>query len=538
MNKLLRAITGDSEAEELEIQEKIRAKAEKIAQLETDKLAKEELFSDVGPAVQDISFDHNQVHELARNSLDFLAGLAAPLVFKFYFPPVFLSVWLWLLSFVNKIRSFPQLALGLPRGFGKTTVIKLFVLYCILFTNKKFILVISNTAKLAEHIVGDIAAFLDEPNIKKIFGDWRVGMTQDTLSMKQFGFRGRNIVLTGIGAGTSLRGMNINNTRPDVMIFEDIQSREDADSETISKALETWMYGTAMKAKSPEGCMFLFVANMYPTKHSILRKLKSNPNWVKFIAGGILADGTSLWEDLQPIEQLTKEFENDLSAGHPEIFYSEVLNDENAAANNLLDFSRVPACDIPLGTLAEGSFIIIDPSGMKKKSDECAIGYFEVHNIKPTLMELTSDRLSPGDTIRVALQYALTHNCRLVAIESVAYQSSLCYWFNVITTQMGITGIECVEIYPGGFSKNSRILSMLKDYQKGEVAVTQILRAQVHGQITGFNSLKTDNTDDILDLLCYAPKVIEYFSEFIVASNELIAQELDSIPVLEHTSCF
>ena len=64
-----------------------------------------------------------------------------------------------------------------------------------------------------------------------------------------------------------------------------------------------------MKAKSPEGCMFLFVANMYPTKTSILRKLKSNPTWVKFIAGGILADGTSLWEDLQPIQQLLSEFE-------------------------------------------------------------------------------------------------------------------------------------------------------------------------------------------------------------------------------------
>lgn len=538
MNKLLRSLIGDESAEVIEEREKQRVKEEKLAQLEADKESRQELFGDAEAVVQDVAFDAAQVHELAKTSLDFLAAMAAPLVFKFYFPPVFLSVWLWLLSFVNKIRSFPQLALGLPRGFGKTTVIKLFVLYCILFTNKKFILVISNTAKLAEHIVGDIASFLDEPNIKKIFGDWRVGMTQDTLSMKQFGFRGRNIVLTGIGAGTSLRGMNINNTRPDVMIFEDIQSREDADSETISKALETWMYGTAMKAKSPEGCMFLFVANMYPTKHSILRKLKSNPNWVKFIAGGILADGTSLWEDLQPIEQLTKEFENDLSAGHPEIFYSEVLNDENAAANNLLDFSRVPECNIPLGTMPEGNFIIIDPSGMKKKSDECAIGYFEVHNIKPVLMELTSDRLSPGQTIRQALEYALRHNCRLVAIESVAYQSSLCYWFNVITTQMCITGIECVEIYPGGFSKNSRILSMLKDYQSGEVAVTQALRAQVHGQITGFNPLKIDNTDDILDLLCYAPKVIEHFSEFIVASNELVAQEIDSIPVLEYNGCF
>ncbi len=104
-------------------------------------------------------------------------------------------------------------------------------------------------------------------------------------------------------------------------------TRADADSETVSTNLETWMFGTAMKAKSPEGCLFVFIANMYPTKWSLLRRLKHNPTWMKFIAGGILADGTSLWEDLQPIAQLLREFENDLSAGRPEIFYAEVLND-------------------------------------------------------------------------------------------------------------------------------------------------------------------------------------------------------------------
>jgi hypothetical protein len=90
--------------------------------------------------VQEAAFEAEQVHNLARTSLDFLAALAAPVVFRFCFPPVFVSVWLWLLDELKKPRSFPQLALGLPRGFGKTTVIKLFVLYCILFTNKKSLL--------------------------------------------------------------------------------------------------------------------------------------------------------------------------------------------------------------------------------------------------------------------------------------------------------------------------------------------------------------------------------------------------------------
>lgn len=533
MNKLFESLGGSNEE-----YEQLRAK-QLAALAETEMPAISDAEIPAEQLVQEATFEASQVHELASKSLDFLGALAAPMSFVFCFPPVFISVWIWLLSYISKPRTFPQLALGLPRGFGKTTVIKLFVLYCILFTNKKFILVISNTSKLAENIIFDIAAFLDEPNIIKIFGDWKLGMIQDTLGQKKFGFRGRNIVLCGIGAGTSLRGLNINNNRPDVMIFEDIQTREDADSEVISNALETWMVGTAMKAKSPTGCMFLFVANMYPTKWSILKRLKANPNWTKFIAGGILADGTSLWEELQPIEQLTQEFENDLSMGKPEIFYSEVLNDENAAANNRVDFSKLPDVNIQLGLeIAAGNFIIIDPSGMKRKSDECAIGYFEVHEEKPVLMELTSDRLSPGDTIRQALKYALTNNCKLVCIESVAYQASLCYWFEVICVQLQITGIHCVEIYPGGFSKISRILSMFKSYQAGDVRVNSNLRAQVHAQITSFNPLKDNNTDDILDLLCYANKVLETYEEFVVNNGILVEQDLGGIEVLEYNSCF
>ena len=435
---LLSRLTNDEEFKEFAPARKSEITPDEPAGIEQDS-------SNYKPKeVASVGFNTSEVIEAARTSLDFLAALASPTVFSFLFPPVFLSVWIWLVSFAQKPRTFPQLALGLPRGFGKTTVIKLFVLYCILFTNKKFILIISSTATLAENIIFDIAAFLDEPNIIKVFGDWKVGRVQDTQGMKKFGFRGRNIVLAGIGAGTSLRGMNINNERPDLMIFEDIQTREDADSELVSKNLETWMVGTAMKAKSPAGCMFLFVANMYPTKWSILRRLKQNPRWVKFIAGGILADGTSLWEELQPIAQLHAEFENDMAMGHPEIFYSEVLNDENAAANNLVDFSLLPDWNIIKDQIPAGNFIIIDPSGMKRKSDDCAIGYFEVHETKPVMMKVTSDKLSPIDTIRKALEYALEHNCRLIAIESVAYQASLKFWFEYVCKQLGIEGIECV----------------------------------------------------------------------------------------------
>lgn len=484
--------------------------------------------------ITEAAFNTAEVQTLAKNNLDFLAALAMPMVFTFGFPPVFQAVWQWLLAATLELRAFPQLALGLPRGFGKTTLIKIYILYCILFTNKKFILIISSTATLAENILSDVIDMLNEPNIKRAFGDWKLGVEKDTQSLKKFGYRGRNITVAALGAGASMRGLNIKNERPDVMIFEDIQTREQADSQTQSDNLEKWMVGTAMKAKSPTGCTFIFVANMYPTKWSILRKLKSNPTWTKFIAGGILADGTSLWEDLQPIAQLQKEFENDLAMGRPEIFYAEVLNDENASSNNLIDLSLLPPLPYPEDDKPPyaGNFIIIDPSGMKKNSDETAIGYFEVHDTKPVLITLINEKMSPGDTIREALKLGLTNNCRLIAVESVAYQASLNYWFRVICEQQQIIGFEFVEIYPGGWSKNSRILAMLKSYAAGEIFVSSSCKPAVHLQITQFNPLKTDNQDDVLDLLTYAPKVMDMYGEYVIAGNIVLQQDYDAIDVL------
>lgn len=481
--------------------------------------------------IQEASFQAAQVEELAKNSLDFLAALAMPVIFRYLFPPVFKSIWSWLISYIEKARDFSQLAIGLPRGFGKTMLIKIFILYCILFTKRKFILIICGTQTKANNIISDIMSMLSESNIQKVFGDWKVGAITDRQELKRFGFRGRNIILMGAGAESDIRGITLENERPDVMIFDDIQTREDADSETVSSKLETWMVGTAMKAKSPHGCLFIFIANMYPTKHSLLRKLKNNPTWTKFIAGGILSDGTSLWEELQPVAQLLKEFENDMAMGRPEVFYAEVLNDENASVNNLVDISKLPLYPFQEDDVHFGNFIVIDPATDKPGADAVSICYFEIHNGYPVLKHLIEDRLSPGDTITESLKIALSKNCRLIAIESNAYQYTLKYWFEFICQQRGIYGIEAVEVYSGTYSKNSRILNMFKQLLAGEIYIHPSCVAAVHLQISQFNPLKRDNTDGLLDCVTYAPKVMEMYGNLLLAGTIIEEQEFSRVRV-------
>lgn len=483
---------------------------------------------------QEINFETQQVHDAAKNSLDFLAALALPLVFKYLFPQVFKSIWFWLLENVNKYRDFSQLAIGLPRGFGKTMLIKIFVLYCILFTKKQFILVICGTEGKAKNIVADILGMLDEQNIKRVFGDWKIGATIDRQDLKRFGFRGRTIILMAAGANSDIRGITLDNERPDVMIFDDIQTKEDAKSETISEALEDWLYSTAMKAKSPHGCLFVFIANMYPVKWSLLRRIKANPTWDKFIAGGILADGTSLWEELQPIRQLLKEYERDVAAGRPEVFYAEVLNDETATTNFLLDLTKVPGIPYHKEDLHLGNFIIIDPSNDKQNSDSVAVGYFEMHlnadfMPAPCMREVESARMSPLDTIECALKMAFKWNCPFIVAESNAYQYSLLFWFNYICEQRGIAGIQLADIYSGQLKKSTRILNMFKALVAGEQFVDPDCQALVWQEAREYKPLQQKNVDNILDLLAYAPRVYAEYKAFIESSLIIETQEHEKI---------
>lgn len=483
-------------------------------------------------------FSSAEASTLARTSLDFLAGLAIPTVFRYAFPPVLLAVWQLLTQSVALVKEYTQIAIGIPRGHGKTTVIKLFVLFIILFTNRRFILIISATATLAENIVADITDMLNESNIIKLFGDWKLGSELDRQDLKKFGFRDRNIIIAAIGAGGSLRGLNIKNERPDVMIFEDVQTKECAMSKVQSDALENWVVGTAMKAKSPHGCLTIFVANMYPGPNSILKKLKHNPMWIKFVSGAILSDGTALWEELRSVDSLISELDNDMAMGHPEIFFSEVMNDTDVGINTKTDLALIRDWPWNQGEIPQGKFIIVDPSQNKKGGDLVTIARFDVFDATPGCVELVEEALSPGDTIKRALSMAIRHNITVIGIETTAFQFTLLYWFDFICKQLNITGIQAVEVYTGSASKNARITDMLKGLTSGEIIIHPSVKNLVIHQIANWNPLKRDNVDGILDTLSYAPKMIELYAPIIASDTSLEVIEASGARVQEHTHMF
>lgn len=485
------------------------------------------------------TFETSEIIEACRVDIDFLAAMAMPDVYRYGFSSTHKVAWQILTSGEQDAsKKFLQLALGIPRGHAKTTLIKLFILWCILFTNRKFLLITCAIELHASNIIADVCKMLEEPNITSVFGDYRSGRETDTKTLKKFFFRERDIVLFGIGAGGAVRGANLNNERPDLIVMDDIQTREDAQSPIISKDLMDWMVGTLMKSKSQTRCLFLFAGNMFPTPHSILKQLKTNSTWIKFISGAILADGKALWPEHRPLPDLLEELHNDMAMGRAHIFFAEVMNDTEVGINSSVDYSKFPPWSWGSYDTPQGKFLIIDPSQGKGK-DHDVIMRCEVYDGVIGIRNVIEEGFSPKNLILKALIEAIQNQVYVIAIESMAYQSTLLFWFEEVCKEHGISGISFLPIYTNTVSKNSRIQKIIQAMQSGtEMVLHPDIRSTVQAQIKDWNPLKRDNVDDILDAASNAPKVLADYAMDILTPSNLMVIESDRAQVREDNHSF
>jgi hypothetical protein len=470
-----------------------------------------------------------------KTDLNFFAQICIPEIFRFDFPPVFLAVWQMLTDEGAKPTGQHRLAIGLPRGFGKTILLKLYVVWLILFTDRRFIVIVCNTASLAENFIADVVDILTSPNILRLFGDWRTAVEKDTQPLKIFTFCGRTVTLAALGSQSSLRGLNIKLVRPDVFVMDDMQSREEAESPAVALQVLVWMLGTLMKANDKFRCQFVFVANMYPFDGSILKKLRANAAWVTFICGAILADGNSVWPELRSVEDILDELENDLSMGHPEIFYSEVMNDDEAGNRAGVDITAInywseepPPGQLPL--YAEAGFVIVDPSVGRKKGDPVAIGCHLVFDGKPVLWDVVAGPFDPLQQIEECFKMAMKWGVLAVLIEGTAYQATLEFWMKRAMTRYGLESLRVLLIYPGHAAKTSRILDAFKLLTRKapeppELYLHPRVKAPILHQITQYKPLRKHNRDDLLDLLAYGPIAIRQFGMQLLRPYELPAYQ-------------
>ena len=501
---------------------------------------------------EEVNVSHAEAQKLAFQSMDFLGALALPSVVTIVFCAIFKIIWSLLTKALLESVGSKRFAIGLPRGHGKTIVIKLLTLWAILFTKRKFILIVGSTDELATNILADVWDLLQESNIVSIFGSVGSMVEKDTADLKKFSFCGRNVILAAIGFNGSIRGINIKFVRPDVMIFDDAQTRECAMSPAESKKFQEKFYGTFMKLKAPSGCVFIYIGNMYknvmhpkstearPLYCCLLRNFRDDKFWTSFVTGALLANGTALWEELIPREQLLEELEVDKAAGQEEEWFAEVQNDPECGTRNRVDFDSIEPVDYdPEISPPEGAWIIIDPATDKPNADDQVATHVDLVNGLPVVYNVTVDNSSPKAFIQRTIAYCLRHQIPLICVEGVAYQHTLVFWFEETCRNLGISGISIQAVMPDD-KKNSRIGDMFKAAYRGEVGFHRNAFSLVCNQAKKFDPTVKNNVDDILDTVAYIPQCLHKYKNLIykpLALSEASGDSTTGMLSAAETSC-
>lgn len=152
-------------------------------------------------------------------------------------------------------------AISAPRGHAKSTAITLsYTLANVLFRERQFVLIVSDTESQANLFLGGIKTELQEnKSIIELFGIKRnekkeVKFLKDTESDIIVEFNdGTQFRIISKGAEQKLRGLLWNGKRPDLIILDDMENDEIVMNKDRREKFRRWFYGALMPSLSTQG---------------------------------------------------------------------------------------------------------------------------------------------------------------------------------------------------------------------------------------------------------------------------------------------
>jgi len=466
----------------------------------------------------------SEIIAACATDLNFFAKFVLPEVCMLDFPELMVGVWdQWVgsLAKLQRRRGEYKTSTSLPRGVAKSTLLKLFELYVILFTPLSFIGTVGSIDKHARHFVQDVVDLLESPQMRSVFGHWDTEVSADNKDLKRFKFLGKDIILVPIGAVTNVRGLNINLRRVDILIMDDAQSEENAKSPVESATLSDWVLNTLIPTISAHGGMVLYVGNVYPHQGSFLDVLIAMPSWISLTLGFIDVQGNALWEELHPKRKILAAYQDVLIADrHRNVRTGEAA--WLAQYMNVKDFQRSDRLD--MATVAslydmwaarkesepEGSFVVLDLSTGKVTSDNAVVLAVKVYNGRQVAVDAVVGRYDPKSYIKATIEMCLRHNISTVFNESVGYQATNKFWLDKYLDKLNLKdAIKVINFEPPRTSKNSRISMSFIELMNGLTLLSPKVAAMYKVEVLKYDPSKTTNDDNLMDTCQHVSRLWE-----------------------------
>ena len=411
---------------------------------------------------------------------------------------------------------FTRLALCIPRGHAKTTIAKLFCVWAILFSDIRFIVYCSKIVGLAQSALSDVVGFLETDNCVAMFGYPQYSIERRGEGFYEFIINGKKVILKAIGKGGQVRGLNVNNQRPQLAINDDIEDNEDVKNENSIENVKTWFFSQFLRAMQYPYSPVIYIGNLI-SNDGLLNTLIKDKGWMSILLGAILPDGTPLWPGLWSIEALKKDFMWYFRQGRVNEWYTEMMNNPKGGKHSMLDSEKclylpriIDAQQIRYG------FITVDPAISDKAwADEVCIMAHGWDGLHWRVLEYHHQQGMPFDEMfDKIIDLCFSWRIRVIGVESVAFQKVLIYLFEIWTVQYGYEDLLWVEV-PNKKNKIGRIRAWCSLFHRHDYVFNDD-DMELVTQITDIDPRKDDNEDDVADCGAFSLFMIDNFLEEIM----------------------
>ena len=262
---------------------------------------------------------------------------------------------------------FKQVAIAAPRRHAKTTAVtQTGCLAAVLFREREYVLIVSDTITQAVQFLGDIKReLLENEQIKSLFKikGFIKETEDDFICMCDDGHVFR---VSAKGAEQKVRGLKWNNKRPDLIICDDLENDEIVMNKERRAKFKRWFYAALLPCLSYKGKIVYvgtilhndsLLESLMPKrneKYTVIEPLKTyskrpKPGWksVKYRAHN--ADYSEiLWREHYNKEWFIAKRQEYLDQGLPDVYSQEFLNiplDESIAYFRRSDFKDMTDVD-------------------------------------------------------------------------------------------------------------------------------------------------------------------------------------------------
>ena len=392
------------------------------------------------------------------------------------------------------------------RGGAKTSLLRVFTAQRIGYAVSRTIMYVSVSQAHAVHSIRWLKrAVLFNTPYAQTFGLSKGDKWTDELIEIKHGIDDVPITVLAMGITGQIRGFNIDDFRPDLIIADDILNEENTATTEQRNKIESLFFGALLNSLAPasEAPHAKAVLLQTPLHGSdVAEKCMSDPQWNGLRFGCFDENGLSRWETRLPTEQLKKDKESAILRRQYQLWMGEMECQIVSGEDTIFDITRLQYWTVlPTDMLV---VISIDPASSDSPTADfnvvMAVGF---HGADVYVLDYYAERGVMPDAVAARFfEFVWKYKPRKAAVESIAYQRVLKWYLEQeMIKRKTFLPIDAVQ---DRRRKSDRIIQALAGLTHTGCLYVKPAHDDLIDQMEQYNPEDSSQHDDILDALAMA----------------------------------